>query len=235
MQENKQEKSPIKQKILMFLANRGISEYKFYKETGITRGILAQNNGISEDNLARFLAYYKDVSPEWLLTGNGEMIKGTISVPKTANIQLINNTKPLVGEDSIIPLYNLDVSAGLGALFASGGELLGNISVPNMPKCDGAVYVIGDSMYPLLKAGDIIAYKVVTDIQSINFGEIYIIQLENEGDTSIVVKYVKRSDEGNDHIKLVSYNKEHDPKDIPVTWIKAIARVTLSIRKFSFI
>lgn len=75
MQENKQEKSPIKQKILLFLSKCGISQYDFYRKTGITRGVLGQNNGISEDNIARFLAAYSQVSVEWLLTGRGEMLR----------------------------------------------------------------------------------------------------------------------------------------------------------------
>lgn len=75
MQENKQEKSPIKQKILLFLSKYGISQYDFYRKTGITRGVLGQNNGISEDNIARFLAAYSQVSVEWLLTGRGEMLR----------------------------------------------------------------------------------------------------------------------------------------------------------------
>ena len=88
-------------------------------------------------------------------------------------------------------------------------------------------------MYPLLKSGDIIAYRQVHNLQSIIYGEIYLLQLENDGDLSIVVKYVKRSEKGDDYIKLVSYNKEHDAKDIPLSWIRAIARVTLTIRKLS--
>ena len=75
MQENKQEKSPIKRKILLFLSENGISQYDFYRKTGITRGILGQNNGISEDNMARFLAAYPQVSVEWLLTGRGSMLR----------------------------------------------------------------------------------------------------------------------------------------------------------------
>lgn len=75
MQENKQEKSPIKQNILLYLEKKGITQYEFYKQTGVTRGVLGQNNGISEDNLTRFLAHYKDVNIEWLLTGKGDMLK----------------------------------------------------------------------------------------------------------------------------------------------------------------
>jgi len=67
--------SIIKQKILQYLDFKGVSKYKFYQETGITNGILSQSNGISEENLLRFLSVYKDISAEWLLTGNGSMLK----------------------------------------------------------------------------------------------------------------------------------------------------------------
>ena len=33
-----QEKSPIKKNILQYIEYKGISKYKFYQETGITRG-----------------------------------------------------------------------------------------------------------------------------------------------------------------------------------------------------
>ncbi len=73
MQENKQEKSLIKKNILIYLDKIGVTPYECYKKTGITRGILTQKNGITEDNIAKFLAYYTDVSIEWLITGRGKM------------------------------------------------------------------------------------------------------------------------------------------------------------------
>lgn len=79
MQENKQEKSPIKQRILLFLAHKGVSPYEFYKKSGVTRGVLAQNNGISEDNLSRFIAFFPTVNIIWLITGKGDMEIGEIS------------------------------------------------------------------------------------------------------------------------------------------------------------
>lgn len=206
-----------------------------------------------------------NISPGWLLTGEGNMLKsheqndecqsqahpygddfstdkGTKNpdneqikpAQKSSYTSLVNSkTKEVLHAISSFPLYNIDASAGLNKLFIGDSELLGQISIPNAPRCDGAVYVIGDSMYPLLKSGDIIAYRQVYNLDSIIYGEIYLIQLENDGDISIVVKYVKRSEKGDDYIKLVSYNKEHDPKDVPLSWVRAIARVTLTIRKFS--
>jgi hypothetical protein len=75
MQENRQEKSLIKRNILKYLEFKGVSEYKFYQNTGITRGVLGQNNGISEENTTKFLAYYPEVDANWLLTGTGSMLR----------------------------------------------------------------------------------------------------------------------------------------------------------------
>lgn len=73
MQEISQEKSPIKQKILLYLAEIGMSAADFYRKSGVTRGVLAQNNGISEDNIARFFKCFPEVNPSWLILGEGNM------------------------------------------------------------------------------------------------------------------------------------------------------------------
>ena len=78
-----QEKSPIKKNILQYIEYKGISKYKFYQKTGITRGVLDQNNGMSEENTARFIAQYPEVSTDWLLTGKGAMLRGQ-SAPEVA-------------------------------------------------------------------------------------------------------------------------------------------------------
>lgn len=225
------------ERIKQYLDYRHISVSVFEKSVGMSNasfGKSLKNKGaIGTDKLENILNIYSELSPNWLISGEGPMLKPSgLSIPSV--IPLTDSNDKML-DISDIPLYNIDASAGLNKLFANGGELLGKISVPNMPRCDGAVHVIGDSMYPLLKSGDIIAYRIVQSLLSLNFGEIYILQLENDGDISIVVKYVKRSDKGDEYIKLVSYNKEHDPKDVPLFWIKAIARVTFAIRQFSII
>jgi len=135
-------------------------------------------------------------------------------------------------ERQSIPLYEIDAAAGLSVLFSSQNTQvpLDFITVPNAPKCDGAVSVRGDSMYPLLKAGDIICYKTITNIDNLTFGEMYLLDIDNGDDQQLVVKYVQKSDKGDDYIRLVSENKYHAPKDIPVSYLRALAIVKLSIR-----
>lgn len=70
-----QEKSLVKKNILQYIEIKGITKYEFYKKTGITRGVLDQNNGMSEENTAKFLVCFPEISPEWLLTGRGSMLK----------------------------------------------------------------------------------------------------------------------------------------------------------------
>lgn len=76
MQEKLQKKLIVKKNISKVIEIKGISKYEFYKITGITRGVLDQDNGISEENITRFLAYFTDIDANWLITGEGEMYRG---------------------------------------------------------------------------------------------------------------------------------------------------------------
>ena len=67
-----QEISPIKQRILQYADTLKISKRDFYAKTGISRGTLESNTGITEETLAKFFAVYQEVNPGWILTGNGK-------------------------------------------------------------------------------------------------------------------------------------------------------------------
>ncbi|NDW10923.1 S24 family peptidase [Dysgonomonas sp. 520] len=262
MQENKREKSSIKQRVLQFIDKKRITKYQFYKETGITRGVLDQDSGMSEENTARFIAYYPEVNIEWLVTGNGDMLKSaeksvsksvSKSVPNDKNEEKIeekrNDTNRLNDDEhevslhslktdyygvdkQLIPLYELEATAGLNVLFSNQNTQvpLDFITIPNAPKCDGALFIRGDSMYPILKAGDIVCYKTIQDIMNVRFGEIYLLDIDDGDDQYLTVKYVQKSDKGDKYFRLVSHNTHHDPKDEDVSHIRALALVKVSIR-----
>ena len=105
------------------------------------------------------------------------------------------------------------------------------LSIPNLPKCDGAVFVTGDSMYPLLKSGDIVIYKEVSNIEEgIFWGEMYLVSIDLDGEEYISVKYIQKSEVDDNHIKLVSQNSHHQPKDVRKDRIRALAMVKASVR-----
>ena len=135
-------------------------------------------------------------------------------------------------ESQHIPLYDIEAVAGLIPLFNDTVKQIpvGEIQIPNLPRCDGAIYITGDSMYPLLKSGDIVLYKQVNDFENCIFwGEMYLISIDMEGEEYVTVKYIQKSDTPA-HIRLVSYNQHHSDKDIPIESIRALAFIKASIR-----
>ena len=213
------------------------------KNKGVTNKIVADALGVAETNIVR----YDDLSKRKL--------SDLITISKALNmdlgelVQIITGTtinlgssevetiyKPTyaekIEEEGNVILYDVEAAANLKHLFDNKDEnILGMIHIPNIPKCDGAVYVKGDSMYPLLKSGDIVAYKEIPlDMQHIFFGEMYLVSIDMDGDEYLTVKYVNHSDKGDDWIKLVSYNQYHQPKDFPLSSVKAMAIIKLSIR-----
>ncbi|MFM2394168.1 MAG: hypothetical protein RLZZ546_2150 [Bacteroidota bacterium] len=86
-------------------------------------------------------------------------------------------------------------------------------------------------MYPLLKSGDIVMYKQVHNIQDgIYWGEMYLISIDQDGDELVLVKYIQKSELGDNYVKLVSQNKHHQDKDIKIRKIKALALIKASVR-----
>lgn len=134
--------------------------------------------------------------------------------------------------DQDIPLYDIEATAGVVSLFRDpkSHTPIDTIRIPNMPNCDGAISVTGDSMYPLIKSGDIVLYKSITEIpQSVFFGNMYLVSIDVEGDEMVMVKYVQRGKDEN-HILLVSENKHHADKEVHIKHINGMALVKASVR-----
>ena len=231
------------QRLQQFIDYKSISKYRFYQETGLSNGFLDKGENIGSDKCEKILYTYPDINPDWLLTGRGSMLRENQQPEnepepvKSPQIQILHH--PKVSEKKItqqsIPLYDVSVAANLKTVFDNKDQnILGEISMPDIPRCDGAVYVRGDSMYPLLKSGDIVGYKEIHDFSNVIYGEMYIVAYDIEGDEYVCVKYINRSEQDG-CVKLVSYNPHHDPKDIPVSSINALALIKFSIRKNTII
>lgn len=230
MQENKQEKSQIKQNILFYLDKLGISQYEFYKNSGITRGILSQNNGISEENIARFLAYAEDINIEWLLTGKGEMFKNKYSQCNSFNSMVmedIPHAKKSEDKKEGIPLIPTNAMAGMlsGEITVLDYECERYV-IPVFKGADFLINIKGLSMYPKYSPGDIVACKKVP-LSGLFFqwGKVYVLDT-NQG---AIIKKVKPA-EKSDHIKIVSENPDYDPFELNVSDIHSIALVIGVVR-----
>lgn len=206
--------SPVKERILKYLDFKGVSKYQYYKDSGTTRGILDKESGLSEDSIAKFIAYSGDVNADWLLTGNGAMIKTGVAIPAT-----------VPGEG--IPLIPLEAMAGFGNGENAVMELESErFIVPTFKGADYLIPVKGSSMYPKYSSGDIVACKKLplTDL-FFQWNKVYVLDTAQ----GPLIKRVKKS-AIDKHILLVSENKEYDPIDLPVKSIYAVGIVMGVIR-----
>ncbi|MBR2026107.1 MAG: helix-turn-helix transcriptional regulator [Alistipes sp.] len=210
------------------------------KSLGMTQEQLAQRLGVGKTALSmietgkarlsarnrNLLVQELNVNPDWLESGKGEMFNADPSLAASFG-RGAEMAMPLQS----VPLYSMEATAGLVPLFEqqSAHTPINYIHIPNLPKCDGAVYVAGDSMYPLLKSGDIVLYKQLHDLEDIFWGDMYLLSIDMDGEEYITVKYVQRS-ERDGYVRLVSQNPHHADKDIDMKRIRAIALVKASIR-----
>lgn len=103
IQGKEQNISPIKYRILYYIECLNISKREFYHKTGISRGTLESNTGITEETMAKFIATYPEVSLDWLILGEGEVVR-QVNTPMRDEELVEMSKKLLNAKDEIIDL-----------------------------------------------------------------------------------------------------------------------------------
>lgn len=223
MQEEKQNISPIKQRILSFAETLGISKREFYTQIGVSRGTLESKSSITEDVMARFIARFPQVSPSWLLTGNGDMIISQNTDMKNEELPVAHRTESNEG----IPLIPINVMAGAftGDLSVMEYECDRYI-IPSFKGADFLIGVKGSSMYPRYNSGDIVACKRLS-LQDLFFqwNKVYVL----DTDQGPLIKRIKPGTD-KDHVTIVSDNKDYEPFELAIDHIYHVALVVGVIR-----
>lgn len=219
--------SPVNDRIRLLRNDLKMTQEVFASKLGIGKSALSMietgKTALSERN-KNILVQELNVNPDWLESGKGDMFLSNDCVAFTRS-----------GDRSLgmqsVPLYDLEVTAGLVPLFLDSKIVvpIDYIHIPNLPRCDGAIYIVGDSMYPLLKSGDIVLYKQISGIDDVFWGDMYLLSIDMDGEEFVTVKYIQKSDR-DDYVKLVSQNSHHADKEVPISRIRALAFVKASIR-----
>ena len=124
--------------------------------------------------------------------------------------------------------YYPEVYAKAGFDFLSLSSEVNKIPVyvPNFGTDVLFINVYGDSMYPKYKSGDIIGIKPV-DYVYLVFGHPYVIVFNND---DINIKYVRKGSD-DQHVLLVSENVNYEPREYPLSIIRAFYAVRGSFNK----
>ena len=156
----------------------------------------------------------------WLLTGEGKMLVGDgEEYPRMSDNY--NEGKPF---------YDVPFTMGYDLPFND------NTSNPTCMidfrpynKCDFWCRATGDSMYPTISDGDIVAVKRVYDFaSSVISNDIYAIVLCND------LRAIKRLVDKGDTFILVSDNKEYEPQIVNKSDVRFVYRVMGSLKMKMF-
>ena len=201
-------------KIAAFERSIGMSNASFGKS-------LKNGKSIGTDKLENILSIYKDINPNWLLTGEGSMLRNDA---KTENLPIAAKTQdPNEG----IPLIPISAMAGA---FTSDEQVLecdcDRYVVPAFKGADYLIGVKGVSMHPRFSSGDIVACKrlPMTDM-FFQWNKVYVL----DTDQGILIKRLKPGSD-KDHVLVVSDNQEYDPFELAINKIYHIALVIGVIR-----
>lgn len=62
-------------RIIKFIEFKGIKKSVFYKNTGLSNGYLDKVKELGADKILSIISFYTEINIEWLITGEGEMLK----------------------------------------------------------------------------------------------------------------------------------------------------------------
>lgn len=233
------------ERLYQYIEYKGLKPTNLEKKIGLSSGYLSiqrkRNADIGETVLNKINDYCHDVNIEWLLTGNGEMIKtkdeknltisdGKINGKENSNKQKVKKNLPkLIESISGIPLIPIDAMAGFGSGETQIMEYdAGRYVVPEFTEInvDFMIRVKGSSMSPKYSSGDLVACKklYLNDI-FFQWNKVYVL----DTDQGALIKRVRK---GNDieHISLVSENQSYDPFELHLSKVYAVALVVGVIR-----
>lgn len=211
------------QRLRQFIETKGVSKYGFYQKVGLSNGFLDKGENIGSDKCEKIIYAYPELNPDWLLTGNGSMLREEQEQP---NVPVLNY------EHKGAPYYDVDFIGGFDAVY-NDQTLNPAYYIDFVPyNKEGILWcnLTGHSMEPELNNGDIIAIKEVkTPIEYLPVGEIYAFVTD---DYRTVKRLAKSSREG--YVKLIPANKspEYSEQEIPVSMIRKIFAVLVGIHKF---
>lgn len=69
-----------RERLIQFVDYKGISKSKFYSNVGLSNGFLDKNNHIGSDKIEKIIYKFPELNLNWLITGEGEMIKNEDSM-----------------------------------------------------------------------------------------------------------------------------------------------------------
>ncbi|MFR8836149.1 helix-turn-helix transcriptional regulator [Bacteroides nordii] len=185
-----------KERFIEYLKMKGIGQTSFEQSSGLSRGSISQKSGFSANSIEKIAIACPDLNLEWLILGNEPMLKSESQPPRPETL----------GKNAIKYYPAVNGSMGGVQFLDCPDETSIDIILPGFAECKFAINAYGDSMYPVIKSGQVVLLMEWKE-SFIDWGHIYMVVTKSGYRT---IKYVRPS-EKEGFIRCESENKESNP------------------------
>lgn len=218
--------STIKKRILQFIDSQNIAKVDFFAKTRINYSNFkgkSLNSELSGDKLTEIITTYPYLNSEWLLTGEGEMLKED----RENHFREATKMIPATGVNGI-PLIPINAMAGFGSGECQVLEYeCDRYVVPMFKEAEFLITVKGSSMIPKYNSGDIVACKkLALDDLFFQWNKVYVLDTAQ----GALIKRVKEDKDHEGSVLIVSDNPAYPPFSLCANQIHSIAIVVGVIR-----
>lgn len=214
--------STIKDRCLYIAKHKGITQELFCEKIGMTHGNFkgaAKQTPLNSNAIVNILSIYPDINPEWLLTGDGNMLKSI-----TQQKEVLGNYQDVETR----PRIPLNAAAGSLSVCLDGITINHCEQMPIIrafTHYDFTIMVRGESMEPYYLSGDELAGLYIKNTSFIQWGRSHILDTAQ----GVIVKNIYDDD---DAIICKSENPRFPDFRIPKNEVYNIALVIGLIRRY---
>lgn len=206
----------MKDRLAHFLEEEKIEIPDFCESIGMPQAYyLSMKGSIPESKLKNIIEKYPQLSIEWLMTGEGSMIKSTDSLVPSDDFE--SGTKPRIPYTAAAG----SLTSAVDGVTAEQCEQIPRINA--FPEYDFTIIIKGNSMEPKYEGGDEVACKKINEKSFIQWGKVHVLDTAQ----GIVIKRVY---EDGEKIRCASYNPEYPDFSIPKDEIFSMSLIVGLIR-----
>ena len=193
-----------------------MSQKAFCEKIGASNTFInSMRRSVGHEKLFRIKQEFPDLSIDWLLYGEGEMLNSQSQAVEVGGKQ--------------IPFFDVEFEGGYDVMVNDQTRTAASfINVPYETRATHACRITGRSMQPDIYSGDVILLQYIEDFSWLPLGDIYAIVTTNDMRT---VKRLARS-ENDENYLLVPSNAEYQAQELPKRLIRNVFRVVGTIRMF---
>lgn len=219
-----EENSTVKSRLIQYLRHKKITQTEFTKALGVSPTYIgAMRKGMAPSKLKIIAELYPDLSRDWLLYGEGEMIK------KPAE-----GAPERLSEEYETLLLPVEAYAGGLQMWSRGVKRADCTKIVSpISGADFAIPIKGDSMEPRFHDGSTLLIKKINERSFIPWGHTMVLDTEN----GVLVKNLFPDDEpegedGEVYVVAKSLNPKYPPFKVPMSSIYGLYRVMGTVEIF---